>query len=654
MRANLATIGQYPLYRLQQVVNVLVLMVACLSISLPSAADERSPMTVGAWLEQAEILLLSERPGWLALLHYKGSVFSGHVHSQADDDAFFLHAEGATDAAAELRADIRGFFAPYGPDHAQCLFPARWWWLKKQLSIPDSFDVHCPLLDEFMRRISSDRLYLVFPSMYLNNPGSTFGHTFLRFDDADGAELLSQTLNYSARVSDDEGFISYVGKGLLGGYQGYFRARPYFEMVQEYSNIDNRDIWQYRLDFSAEEIRQLVRHVWEVKGVAFDYYFLRENCSYRLLALLDVVRPTMALTGAGRFPVYAIPVDTVRALDEAGLIIGREFRPSLATLIDSGAGKLGDDYHLVEQLLTTGYVSAGEGAADEGRQTIRAVLDAEDDIAIRREVLDTSYFILQFDKQASSARAQDILAVLNTLPADTEEENDRYSERVSPEKGHASARVATGYGEQNGAAYIDLRFRPAFHDLLDARPGFIDGASINVLSGQAKWFEQENDLHLENFSLVNVTSLSPISRWRIPLSWQFDFRFDRARLSAAESVTNFTAAGAAGISVRYGAFLPYMMATGEWQLSREYDKGHSIMTGVEAGSYIYPHGLPGQFQIELQHTEAVSGFELGYDSVAAGWQLDIAVDHALRMQYRLLSYDFFDDEDWVVDYNFYF
>lgn len=637
----------------QQVLNRFVLTACCLFASQAYCA-QAGTITTEVWLKQAQAMRLAEHPGWLALLHYNTGVFTPQPASQADGAAFFLHTEGASDAEAELRADIESFFAPYGADHAQCLFPARWWWLKQQLSIPDDYDVRCPLLDAFMQRIASDRLYLVFPSMYLNNPGSTFGHTFLRFDDADGAVLLSQTLNYSARVGEHDNFISYVSKGLLGGYQGYFRARPYFEMVQEYSNIENRDIREYRLDFSADEITQLIRHVWEVKDISFDYYFLRENCAFRLLALLEAVRPELELTGRGRFPVYAIPVDTVRAMDEEGLIIDRHFRPSLATSIDTAADKLGDDFDLVVQVLS----------AVNGPEAIHAVISETDDKAVQLEVLDTSYAILEFGQQAASARAQDVLAVLNSLPADgtTPERGylaqdylePDYSDRLSPEKGHSSARIAVGYGEQNDLSYVNLRFRPGFHDLLDALPGFIEGASINVLAGRAKWFEQQDSLRLETLSLVNVTSLSPVSPWRRPLSWQFDFRFDRTRLDTDEPVKNFTSEGAAGISARSGVLMPYLMAAAEWQLARDYYKGHSIMLGMKSGVYIYPGNMPAQLQLEYERTEAVSGFELGYEAATINWQIDIAVNHALRMQYRLQRYDFFDDEDWVVDYNFYF
>lgn len=290
---------------------------SALSVANASVMDES---VVASVLRQAEEQQLSQHESWYALLHYKRETLLQHFVSQADDDRFFLHKNGRTDADAELRANIKAFFRGPQSGHAQCLFPARWWWLKQQLDIPTTYDVHCPQFEAYMGRISHDKLFLVFPTMYLNNPGSTFGHTFLRFDANNQSVLLSKTLNYAALVDKSDDLLRYVGKGLTGGYRGVFKIKQYYETVQAYSNIENRDIWEYQLNFSEEEIQQLIRHVWEIKGIDFDYYFFRENCSYRLLAMLDVIRPGMQLTTGNHFLYYAIPVDTVRALDNAGLI----------------------------------------------------------------------------------------------------------------------------------------------------------------------------------------------------------------------------------------------------------------------------------------------------------------------------------------------
>ncbi len=604
-------------------------------------------------VQLAEVLQLAQHETWLALLHYKVEIVSRRHISQADDKAFFLHENGSRDPHAELLSNIEAFLRAPKQGHAQCLFPARWWWLKQQLAIPDDFDVSCPKLDVFMKRVSHHQLFLVFPSMYLNNPGSTFGHTFLRFDGEDESILLSQTLNYAARVDGSDNFFSYISKGLFGGYRGFFRARPYYETVQEYNNIENRDIWEYRLNFSPEEIKQLVRHIWEVKGIDFDYYFFRENCAYRLLALLDVIRPGLQLTGKNDFPLYAIPVDTVRALDEQNLISTRTFRASLVTQIDDYfQSQNNTSSALVLKIIAVGSAGDTQSDSSDDKQAINQLLQVVDSDAKKIEVLEQSYKILQFQGVSNTPKAQLILQLTHALSSSASlNKTANAVNRISPEKGHNSLRVAAGYGEQNSRQYIDLRFRPAFHDLLDAPQGYVDGAAINIFELRMKWFES-NKLRLESLSLFNVTSISPLQRWRKPLSWMFDFRFDRAQISAVDSVRNFVSRGGVGVSLRQQALTGFVLTVGEWQLSSDYDKGYSILLGLQFG--LRYNIKSSQLMMRYEINNAVAGFDLDKKITLLQWQYNIVVNHAMRAEYRQTEYDFYTDEDWSINYNYYF
>ncbi len=623
-----------------------VLLVLTLFTVLSVCQAAVNEVTLESVLQQAEELQLAEHESWYALLHYKRETVLRRFISQVDDERFFLHKTGRTDAHAELLANINAFFRGVEPSHAQCLFPARWWWLKQQLNLPDDFDVSCPKLEVYMSRVSFDKLFLVFPTMYLNNPGSTFGHTFLRFDAEEESILLSETLNYAAQVDKSENIISLVGKGLFGGYRGVFRMRHYYETVQEYSNIENRDIWEYQLVFSAVEIQQLLRHVWEVKDIDFDYYFFRENCAYRLLALLDVIRPGMQLTAEGNFPFYAIPVDTVRALDSAGLIGSHRFRASLATQINDYFNAEDNGYSNLVIEIVSDEITSEKGVISSQLQVLNSDVD-------KLEVLRQSYTILQFHGESTLPKAQNILQLISELPVSTQssENSVHYSQKTSPEKGHDSLRVAAGYGEQNNQQYLDLKFRPAFHDLLDAPQGYIDGAAINVFDVHLKWFKG-NRLRLESLRFFNATSLSPVSRWLKPISWMLDFRLDRTQMSKTQSARNFISRGGAGFSFRIQKFKPFVLLMGEWNLSSSYAKGYSLLLGLQAGLHV--DFKANQLMLSVEIDDAVAGFDLDKKITRIQWQYNLQVNHAVRAVYRRTQYDFFNDEDWSLFYHYYF
>jgi hypothetical protein len=113
--------------------------------------------------------------------------------------------------------------------------------------------------------------------------------------------------------------LDYPVRGIFGGYRGQFSTVPYYLKVQEYRDIENRDIWEYRLNFNEQQIRRLLMHAWELGHASFDYFFFKENCSYHLLSLLEYADPSLHLTE--RFRFWTVPADTVRVLAaEPGLV----------------------------------------------------------------------------------------------------------------------------------------------------------------------------------------------------------------------------------------------------------------------------------------------------------------------------------------------
>ncbi len=610
--------------------------VLALLLALPALAGGAD---AGALKQQARRLALAAEPGWLALLHYKSSWLSGEPHSQADDAAFFLSMQGARDAQAEMDADLEAFLQPpvKGQVHAQCRFPARWHWLKQRLSLGAAHDVACFRLQVFLDDMAADHLTLVFPSMYLNNPGSSFGHTFLRFDASGKSVLFSPTLNYAAHVDHSDSLPVYIYKGLFGGYDGIFITRQYYETVEEYSNLENRDIWEYRLDLSPADIRQLARHIWEVRGLRFDYYFLRENCAYRLLALLDAVRPEWALTGDDAFPLYAIPVDTVRALDRAGVIVSRHFRPSLATRIQQF-------YRREPPRLTDLAVRLSAGEASGNRL---ATLDEAQQAA----VLTQAYRILLFDGRSDTSLAQTLLSRRSRLDV-ADVDSVPAVAPAPPESGHGSRRLAVGGGEENGEAVVTLRFRPAFHDLLDDVRGFAPGAEINVLDGQVDYRIDSNDWRLRSLRLFNIVSISPQTPWSAPLSWRVDLEVDRLASSQRASRTYFSAGGGVGKSYQAGFFTPYAFALSGLQLSGGFERNHRWSAGLQLGTLIGTDF--GQGRLEVEWTRTLTGFDDARRRRQAGWQFGLAANHALRFRYIDTHHDFFDERRWELVWLHYF
>ena len=282
----------------------------------------------------------------------------------------------------------------------------------------------------------------------MNNPASMFGHTLLRFDRPDQSEntrLLSYAVNYGAETGEDNGVLFAV-LGLTGGYPGTYSVEPYYELVKRYSDIENRDIYEYQLAFTEDEVRRMVEHLWEMRSHWSEYYFFDENCSYQLLFLFDVARPTLDL--ASDFALHVIPVDSVRSvLERKGLFETATFRPSGQTRIGHGlSGLTADGRRLVKELADGSALPDDERAADLPPERRAAAFElAETFVTHQMEVGDLG-------RDEAASRALKLLTARSRI----EEASDLppiESPETRPDEGHESARASVGLGVRDGRPF---------------------------------------------------------------------------------------------------------------------------------------------------------------------------------------------------------
>lgn len=271
----------------------------------------------------------SEDPRWLRLYQYKKHW--GSLRSDVNSDRFFFSLEGRSSPQKELETAIEVFSAgaqsskKYGTLQlpAACAFPARKTVLEQILDV--KFPVlDCPDLKDWQDRLHADRASLVFVGAYSGNAASIVGHTFLRLSNQEresshreGIDLLSYVVGYTAHTPATDGRLQYITKGLTGGYPGFYDIEPYYMKVGLYNNSESRDLWELKLNMSPEEVDLLVKLVWEYTfNAQISYFFIGENCSYRLLTLLEAAQPELDVSRSFYGPV--LPAETVRIMIDKG------------------------------------------------------------------------------------------------------------------------------------------------------------------------------------------------------------------------------------------------------------------------------------------------------------------------------------------------
>jgi len=460
---------------------------------------------------------LYEDPYWLLLGHYNPR-FVGGFKSMIDDPKFFFAPNGKYDPKAELIATLTAFFDPESDNpesrHPTCRFPARHAWLKGKLAFrPELFPVpECVVYQQVYDHLKPTSVTLVFPAAYMNSPASMFGHTLLVFDSKDKNRLLSKGVGYAAAVTTGFGPL-FALEGILGMYPGRYIVEDYFDKVEQYNDIHRRDIWEYELDFSAEEVDRMFRHTWELQDIWSWYYFFDENCAYKLYQLIDAGRPELQLSKDPAF--FVIPMDTVKHIASRGIVRDVTFRPSKSTRMQQMAAQLSPPVRKRSLEIAKGRSEPRELAVDENVP-----------VAERRLSLDLSadyaqylYTEMEISQDTYNKRFLEILRERSKLGPRDEAEFE-ITGLTRPETGHAASVLAPGVAVENGDMSLSLSGRVAYHGLLDNDAGFTRGAQIFFMNTEARWYPDDDRVELRFVDVVNVESIAPRDELFSPMSWR--------------------------------------------------------------------------------------------------------------------------------------
>jgi len=544
-------------------------------------------------------LRLSEQREWHRLMHYTSNLVTPGVHGLADSRRFYLAPDGKTDPRSELEATLAAFFSDVQEtdkeQNPQCTFIARFRWLDGQLGFDPARlkKQTCKRFNEWRETLNPQGLTLVFPAASLNNPSSMYGHTLLRVDAKDQNEktrLLAYAINYAANTNETNG-IAFAINGLFGGYPGTFSMMPYYLKVREYSDMENRDVWEYELNLSPGEIDVVLMHVWELGPIYFDYYFFDENCSYYLLELLEVARPDLDLTS--EFKWWAIPSDTVREVVKKGLVRKTVYRPSNATVIRYRLELMSPNERALVNPLARGRASTADAAFTDLRAESQA------------RVLEVSYDYLNYLRASKSPvehpdeLARNLLLERSRVGASSDDPPVPVP-AVRHDQGHGTSKFAVGGGRRDGLNFVELHGRPTYHDLMDPEQGYVRGAQTEFFDLVVRDYSGGVGARVEDFTPLRIVSVAPRNEFFDPLSWNISVGWSRRRLADGSEPLVFNVNGGPGLAwtvpdtLRSNA-LVYAFLDSTLQASTRLENNYALGIGPGIGALI---DLTGRWRAE--------------------------------------------------------
>jgi hypothetical protein len=578
------------------------------------------------------LIELSKSSAWQNLLHYRPQGIARTNYSQGDDPKFFLNKNGNVDPYAEIITSLHEFSKINIPDNnsAQCRFPARYHWLKSQLPTHTFVDQACSKFDVFFNTINGYSLTIIYPSSYLNSPSSMYGHTLVRIDrqDTSRSELLAYSVNFAANADLTDNDIVFSYKGLAGGYPGVVSVTPYYQKVKEYSGLESRDIWEYKLNIEKQHVDQFVRHIWETQDTWFDYFFISENCSYRLLALLDAAVPSLNL--ARQFPAATVPVDTVRILQTKGLVKEVIYRPSVANELSSMRRQVST----IIQELAIKLVLNPDTLQTHDFKNLTPIEQAQ---ALELAYSYSRYLSVQ-EKRASPALRRTSLTLLSQRSKIAAK--DVFMSVPTPtfrdDEGHNTQRLQFSAGESNEESFSQVGFRMTYHDLLDPVAGFLPGAQIQMLDLKLRHY-QHKKLKVQTLNVIDITSLSTRNNFLKPAAWRVSGAFKR--LLGSDGLSYWTLNGGRGIAYDTVGGIAYGLLESELAAGNDLDKGYRITAGAKLG-WLYQNN-DWQINTHVQWMDDIAGMQGQETHYNLGWAYNPSQNIQLRVKFK--------HQQWLTD-----
>ncbi len=454
---------------------------------------------------------------WKLLLHVNNNT------SEIKNKEFFLSPNGRYSPKEELIATINALYheTRFDDNATACLFPARKRWLIEKLQLEDLPKVTCKAYDKVLQRLDPISATLVFPSAHINSPASMFGHTFLRINSSYHSKLLSYAINYAANADPNkENGIVFAIKGVFGGYNGQYSLLPYYDKLKEYRDTENRDIWEYNLNLNKTETTKMLEHIWEIKNTKSTYLFFNRNCSYAMLWLLEIARPTLHLRDD--FTYQVAPLETIFTAKKENLIQSYNYRPSSRTKIEayknvlsskeiSQAKKLYVHTDLIPNLLHNTQLST-----NAKRYILEVAIELLQYHYKKKEFSKTFYLKNFHNLTIARAKLGKTKKIIPKQPP-------------NPLNGHQAAQIGINIGSIDKNLALFTSIRPAYHSFKDSPVGFLRGTQIEFLNLEASFTKKTTEI--QKATLLSLNSITPIDQFFKPFSWKLYTGWDKKSLN---------------------------------------------------------------------------------------------------------------------------
>jgi len=345
---------------------------------------------------------------------------------------------------------------------------------------------------------------MIYATGYLGNPASYYGHLLLKINTGDinkTSNLEDAAVNYGANVPPNENMILYILKGIFGSYASSFTSQKYFYHSHNYGESEQRDLWEYQLNFNQSDQLLLIAHLWEVLGAEYTYYFFNRNCAYRMGELLQLVLDKPLVDPQRPWQIPQAVIQRTANYDYQGepLVKSIIYHPSRQSRL----------YQRFNQLSGTDQLALKAIVKQPDELNTRTLSDLS--TLSQHKVVDTliDYYEYVRDPKAGTQDKfnelyrRSLSKRYQLPPGDT---GVKFKSENQPQLGRNPSYLSGGIisNHERGQA-LRLWLRPAYYDSLDASYGHIKNASLSM--AELKLDISSEELRVLEFNIVKIESL---------------------------------------------------------------------------------------------------------------------------------------------------
>lgn len=465
---------------------------------------------------------IAAKKQWHSLLHLKG------LHPAITDPAFLLSSSNFS-PREELNALIAFYNA--SPKTALCRFPARLFWLHKQLNISPhqlNFDA-CPELGKYIDHVPFDGVEIVFASEVLSSASSMMGHVFLK---AKGNNYrgtsVSHALSFFTEYTTINPF-SIIYNGLVKGMPGFFIVRPYEKELSRYLNTEGRNVFEYSLALDSDEKALLQLHMWELKGIDITYLFQSYNCATLTLYLLGVVKPEIKAEET----LFVTPADVVKAAAQVSLI--EQSKVNLAN----------------EWAVAALELQLGNERATELKQTVSLLKNDKNVNLASFSSIELEYVkrLIAIEQKKTPSEAYSYGAIDNIEREGEQFQLNRKTAKNPLDTTQDSA-LSVGLERFNQSDRAVFSFLPASHYLRTFEPQFFSESELQIAETELSVNMQTGNVRLDRFTLYAFKSYVPSTQSVSNLSGTLFIGYKQQFDDALNDKGFFTVEAGVGKSIR--------------------------------------------------------------------------------------------------------